>query len=60
MTSLTVNDIKEWLIHNRDAYQKLKAQEFPPFFNPLYSTYDDLYEFIQYYKYKQPCHKALS
>lgn len=60
MPSLKINDIKEWLIENREEYQKLKAQEFPPFDNALYWTYNHLYDFIQYYKYKQQCDKALS
>lgn len=59
MTALKINDIKEWLIDNRSEYQKLKAQEFPPFDNALYWTYVHLYEFIQYYKYNQQCDKAL-
>lgn len=60
MTALKIDDIKEWLIYNRSEYQKLKAQEFPPFDNALYWTYNHLYDFIQYYKYKQHCDKALS
>lgn len=60
MSSLKLNDIKEWLIDNRSEYQKLKAQEFPPFDNALYWTYVHLYDFIQYYKHKQQCDKALS
>ncbi len=60
MSSLKLSDIKEWLIDNRKEYQKLKAQEFPPFDNALYWTYEHLYDFIQYYKYKQQCDKALS
>lgn len=57
---LTINDIKEWLIDNRAEFQKLKAQEFPPYDNALYWTYNHLYDFIQYYKYKQHCDKALA
>jgi len=60
MSYLKLNDIKEWLIDNREEYQKLKAQEFPPFDNALYWTYNHLYDFIQFYKYKQHCDKALS
>lgn len=60
MSSLKITDIKEWLIDNRSEYQKLKAQEFPPFDNPLYWTYNHLHDFIQYYKYKQHCDKALA
>ncbi len=57
---LKISDIKEWLIDNRKEYQKLKAQEFPPFNNALYWTYEHLYDFIQYYKYKHKCDKSLS
>ncbi|MBN8790531.1 MAG: hypothetical protein J0I84_25915, partial [Terrimonas sp.] len=60
MFDLKLSDIKEWLIDNREEYQRLRAQEFPPFDNALYRTYNHLYEFIQYYKYKQHCDKALS
>jgi len=57
---LKLIDIKEWLIENRSEYQNLKAQEFPPFDNVLYWTYKHLYDFIQYYKFKHQCDKALS
>ena len=60
MFDLKLSDIKEWLIDNREEYQRSRAQEFPPFDNALYRTYNHLYEFIQYYKYKQHCDKALS
>lgn len=60
MSSLKLNDIKEWLIDNREEYQKLKAQEFPPLDNALYWTYNHVYDFIQYHKYKHHCDKALS
>lgn len=56
---LNINDIREWLIENRDTYQELKAQEFPPFDNPVYSMYRQLRDFIEYYKYKNKCDKAL-
>ncbi len=59
MFDLKLSDLKEWLIDNREEYQKLKAQEFPPFDNSLYWTYNHLYAFIEYYKYKQHCDKAL-
>ncbi len=60
MKALKINDIKEWLIDNRNEYQKLKMQEFPPFGNSLYWTYTHLYDFIQYYKFRHKCNKALS
>ncbi len=60
MNSLKINDIQEWLVENRDEYQKLKAKEFPPFDNALYWTYEHLHDFIQYYKYKHQCDKALA
>lgn len=59
MNSLTLNDIKEWLIDNREDYQKLKAQEFPPFGNEMYSMYGFLKDFIEYYKFKHKCNNAL-
>lgn len=60
MFDLKLSDLKEWLIENREEYQKLKAQEFPPFDNSLYWTYNHLHDFIQYYKHKQYCDKALA
>lgn len=57
---LKLSDIKEWLIDNRKEYQKLKAQKFPPLDNALYWTYQHLYDFIQYHKYKHQCDEALS
>lgn len=59
MNSLKINDIKEWLVENRDEYQKLKAQEFPPFDNSFYSTYNCLHDFIGYYQFKSQCETAL-
>jgi hypothetical protein len=59
MNYLTISDIKEWLIENRNIYQELQAQEFPPFDNPVYSMYFQLRDFIEYYKYKNKCDKAL-
>lgn len=59
MTALKINDIREWLIDNRSEYQILKSREFPPFDNPIYSTYEHLYDFIQYYQYKEDCNMAL-
>ena len=59
MSTLKLNDIKEWLIDNRNEYQKLKAQEFPPFGNALYSMYGHLKDFIEYYKFKHKCDNAL-
>jgi len=60
MIPLKIRDIREWLINNRKSYQKLKTQEFPPLDNPIYSTYKHLKDFIQYYRYKHQCEKALS
>jgi hypothetical protein len=51
--NLTLNDIKKWLIDNREEFQKLKSQEFPIFNNALCWTYNNSYDFIQYYKHKQ-------
>lgn len=59
MLPLTLNDIKSWLIESKDEYQKLKAQEFPPFDNAVYSMYLQLYEFMEYYPYRHKCDKAL-
>lgn len=60
MIPLKIRDIREWLIINKKEYQKLRSQEFPPFDNALYWTYIHLHDFIQYYKYKHHCDKALS
>lgn len=57
--TLKLNDIREWLIENRDEFQKLKAQEFPPFDNPLYSTYNFLYKFFEFFKFQFKCQLAL-
>jgi hypothetical protein len=59
MTALTIADIKEWLIENRDDYQKLREQEFPPFDNEMYSMYGHLKDFIEYYKFRHKCNNAL-
>ncbi len=59
MNSLTINDIKDWLIQNRVEYQKLKAQEYPPLNNEVYWMYNHLYEFIEYYPYTYKCNKSL-
>lgn len=56
---LKLNDIKEWLIENREDYQKLKAQEFPPFDNEMFSMYENLKDFIEYYKFEHKCENAL-
>lgn len=52
---LTINDIKEWLITNRDEYQNLKSNVYPPFGNGLYDNYELLKDFIEYYKYREQC-----
>lgn len=59
MIALKLTDIRTWLIDNRDEYRRLKAQEFPPFDNGVYSMYNHLYEFIKYYPYTHKCEKAL-
>jgi len=60
MYPLNLDGIRNWLIENRDEFAEIKIQKFPPFDNALYWTYEHLYDFIQYYKYKQQCDKALS
>ena len=59
MQSLKINDIREWLIDNRDECQKLEAQEFTLVFNEMYSMYRHLKDFIEYYKFKHKCENAL-
>lgn len=59
MLALKIADIRTWLIENRNEYQKLKAQEFPPFDNALYTMYGHLKDFIEYYKFKNKCENAL-
>ena len=59
MFSLKINDIKNWLIENRNDFQKLKNQEFPPYDNALYSMYGHLKDFIEYYNLKSNCENAL-
>jgi hypothetical protein len=49
MMPLKIKDIREWLIENRNEYQKLKAQEFPPFGNERYSMYGHIKDFIKYH-----------
>ena len=59
MAPLKIKDLREWLIENRNEYQKLKALEFPPFDNELYSMYGHLKDFIEYFKFKHKCENAL-
>jgi hypothetical protein len=59
MVPLKIKDIREWLIENRNEYQELKAQEFPPFNNEVYWMYEHLKNFIEYYKFKNKCDNAL-
>jgi len=59
MITLKLGDIRTWLMENKDDYQKLKAQEFPPFRNEMYSMYGHLKDFIEYYRFKHKCDNAL-
>lgn len=59
MPSLTITDIKDWLLENRNYFQKLKAQDFPPYDDALFSIYSHLIDFIEYYKFKNNCENAL-
>ena len=59
MTTLKISDIREWLIDNRDEFQKLKAQEFAPFDNEVFTMYNILHQFMEYYPYKHKCEEAL-
>jgi hypothetical protein len=46
MTTLKISDIREWLIDNRDEFQKLKTLKFPPLDNEVYWTYTRLHPFF--------------
>ncbi len=59
MTTLKISDIREWLIDNRDEFQKLKAREYPPLDNEVYWMYTKLHQFILYYPYRHKCEEAL-
>ena len=59
MIALKLEDIRNWLIENRNDFQKLKTQEFPPFNNKIYSIYGQLRDFIEFYKFKHKCDNAL-
>lgn len=59
MNVLKIADIREWLIENRNEYQKLKAQGFPPFDNEVYWMYIRLHRFIEYYPCTHKCDKVL-
>lgn len=59
MDVLKISDIREWLLDNRDEYQKLKALEFLPLDNEAYWMYNHLHDFNEYCQYFHECHKAL-
>ena len=59
VSPLSISHIREWLHDNRNEYQKLTAQEFPPLENEAYWTYNYLHDFIRYCEYVPECHKAL-
>lgn len=63
---LTINDLREWLKENASRYHQQKAGEYPPqeegkFFelDRFYTTYGELYTFIQYYQFKSTSDDAL-
>ncbi|HRD58062.1 MAG TPA: hypothetical protein PK504_08420 [Ferruginibacter sp.] len=60
MFHLKLTDINEWLTDNKIEFENLKSQKFPPVNNDFYWTYNNLYEFVQYYNYKDECNRALS
>ena len=57
---LNISFIDEWLTTNSEEYKKLKTNQFVPFDNPFYWTYEHLNHFIEFYKYRQQCDKALA
>lgn len=59
MKPLKLDDIRVWLIENRDEFQNAKAQEFPPLDNRVYWMYFTLHQLMEYYTYKHRCEKAL-
>lgn len=59
MDALKISDITEWLLVNKNEYQKLKTLEFPPLDNQVYWTYFHLQNFIEYCQYFHECHNAL-
>jgi hypothetical protein len=59
MKPLKLDDIKQWLIDNRNEYQKLKSQEFPPLNNEVYWMYIRLHRFMEYYPFRHKCEESL-
>ena len=59
MLPLTLTDIREWLEENRAEYEQLRSSEFPPINDTLYWTFKYLSVFIDYYRFKPQCIKAL-
>lgn len=56
---LKLDDIRIWLIENRNEFQKAKAQEFPPLDNQVYWLYYTFHQLMKYYTFRQRCEKAL-
>lgn len=54
-----ISEIWEWIFDNQNEYGKLKDQEFSPYDNELYWTYNHLHDFIGYCQYFHECHAAL-
>lgn len=59
MKPLRLDDIRIWLIENRDEFQKAKAQEFPPLDNKVYWMYFTFHQLMEYYTFRYRCDKAL-
>lgn len=58
--ALKIEDIKAWLVENTDEHEKLKAQQFPPFDNAMYSMYGHLHDFVEYFKFIVQSDSALN
>lgn len=57
--TLVIDDIKEWLAENRQEYQNLKSQLFPPIDNQLYWLYSQMHRLIEYSHFISSCEEAL-
>jgi hypothetical protein len=60
MKVLTLYEIKNWLVLNREEFQKLDAEKYPPFGNFFYKDYRTLRDFISFYSLKDVCETALN
>lgn len=59
MYPLSLQDIREWIVENRNEYQKLRSEQYPPLGNPIYDLYPKFERLSKYYSLKNECENAL-